>query len=68
MMIRWSNLEHLTYCNKDNLTKFVISDSFFKTNIITSTGNIIPPIIESLTKTNTKGVIIEDNGEIVDIL
>ncbi len=30
MMIRWSKLEHLTYCNKDNLTKFIINDSFFK--------------------------------------
>jgi hypothetical protein len=68
MMIRWSKLEHLTYCNKDNLTKFIINDSFLKTTIITSRGNIIPPLIKSLTKTNTKGVIIENNGEIVDIL
>jgi hypothetical protein len=68
LMIRWSKVEHLTYCKTYNETKMEVKDNILSKTVITFSGNMIPPLIKSLTKTNTKGVIVKSNGEIGDIL
>jgi hypothetical protein len=68
LMIRWSKVEHLTYCKTYNETKMEIKDNILSKTVITLTGNMIPPLLKSLTKTNTKGLIIKNDGKIVDIL
>ncbi len=68
MMIRWSKVGHITYSKTYNETQMEFKDNILYKTVITFTGNMIPPLIKSLTKTNTKGVIITNNGTIKNIL
>jgi len=66
ILVPWSTIKNITYCYSKNETKFEFKNCF-QGNIY-SDGNVLESVIETLNRDYTRGVIIEDNGKVKEML